>query len=79
MIADASARPAAPGPRRAMNLARREERAFYLFILPWILGFLVFWAIPMLASIVLSFTRWNMDLCPECGIFCHCFLSDGLP
>ena len=60
MIADASARPAAPGPRRAMNLARREERAFYLFILPWILGFLVFWAIPMLASIVLSFTRWNM-------------------
>ncbi|MBI2940414.1 MAG: sugar ABC transporter permease [Chloroflexi bacterium] len=43
-----------------LRQAQREEIAFYLFILPWIAGFLVFWAGPMLASIAISFTQWDI-------------------
>lgn len=41
-------------------MARQEAVAGYLFIMPWIIGFVVFLAGPMLASFVLSFTRWNI-------------------
>ncbi len=41
-------------------LARKEAISGYLFILPWIVGFIVFLAGPMLASFALSFTRWNI-------------------
>ena len=44
-----------PGP-----LQRRESRAAYLFIAPWILGFLVFTAGPMVASLWLSFTDYSL-------------------
>lgn len=37
-----------------------EARDGYLFILPWILGFIIFTAGPMLASLYISFTRWEM-------------------
>ncbi|WP_203433112.1 carbohydrate ABC transporter permease [Jiangella asiatica] len=39
---------------------RPETRWAYLFLLPWILGFLVFTAGPMLASLVLSFTDYDV-------------------
>lgn len=39
---------------------RREAIEGYLFILPWVFGFLVFTAGPMLASLVLSFTKWGL-------------------
>lgn len=39
---------------------RREAVTGYLFISPWLIGFLVFFAGPILASLVLSFTRWNI-------------------
>ncbi len=39
--------------------ARREALAFYFFISPWIIGFIVFTAGPVLASFLLSFTRYN--------------------
>jgi len=47
--------------------ARREERYFYLFISPWLIGFLAFTAGPIIASLFFSFTiydaiqspRWN--------------------
>ncbi len=32
----------------------------YLFIAPWLLGFLIFTAGPMVASLLLSFTSWTM-------------------
>jgi multiple sugar transport system permease protein len=32
----------------------------YLFILPWIVGFLVFYLGPILASFFISFTRWDI-------------------
>jgi len=46
---------------RAMDLtARREALAGYAFISPWLIGFLLFVAGPTLASLVISFTRWNI-------------------
>jgi multiple sugar transport system permease protein len=47
--------------------ARREERYFYLFISPWLIGFLALTAGPIIASLFFSFTiydaiqspRWN--------------------
>ncbi|HET8767173.1 MAG TPA: sugar ABC transporter permease [Pedococcus sp.] len=38
----------------------RETRAALLFISPWIIGFLVFTAGPMLVSLVLSFTDYSL-------------------
>ena len=38
---------------------RREALEGLLFASPWLLGFLLFTAGPMLASFLLSFTRWN--------------------
>ena len=35
-------------------------RDAYLFILPWFLGFLLFTAGPMLASLYISFTQWEI-------------------
>jgi multiple sugar transport system permease protein len=45
--------------------ARREEREGYLFISPWIIGFLVFTAGPMLASLILSLARWDVFSPPQ--------------
>jgi len=39
---------------------RREERAFWLFISPWAIGFICFVGGPMVASLVLSFTSYNV-------------------
>jgi multiple sugar transport system permease protein len=36
----------------------------YAFIAPWLVGFLVFTAFPFLASIYLSFTRYNVVTAP---------------
>ena len=42
------------------NLRRREAVLGYLFILPWILGFLIFILGPFLASLYLSFTTYSI-------------------
>ena len=42
------------------KLARREALAFYLFISPWLLGFLAFTLYPMLASAYYSLTVYNV-------------------
>lgn len=44
---------------------RREAFIGYLFIMPWLVGFIVFFAGPILASFALSFTRWNIVGTPE--------------
>ncbi|MCA9912259.1 MAG: sugar ABC transporter permease, partial [Anaerolineae bacterium] len=46
--------------RNLSESRRREALAGYLFILPWLLGFLVFFLGPIIASLILSFTRWNI-------------------
>jgi len=57
--------PAKPLPRFAGlslggRLARREAIECYLFILPWFLGFLFLKLGPILASLYLSFTQYNV-------------------
>lgn len=42
------------------RMQRREHRAAYLFILPWIIGFLVFQLGAMIYSLVLSFTNYDL-------------------
>jgi len=48
---------------RLTPLARREARQGYLFIAPWIVGFLAFTALPMVATLV--FTFFNLTLAQE--------------
>lgn len=50
-------------PRRH-RAALREEVEFFLFAGPWVLGFIVFNAGPILATIAISFTRWSMVKAP---------------
>ncbi len=44
---------------------RRNVLSGYLFISPWLIGFLLFTAGPMLASIGISFTSWSMLSTPS--------------
>ena len=49
----------------ALSPARKREAiAGYLFISPWLIGFIVFFLGPILASFALSFTRWNITGSP---------------
>ncbi len=50
----------APRRWRQGALARRETIAFYLCISPWLVGFTLFVLGPMLASLFISFTRWDL-------------------
>lgn len=48
-------------PRRGRTpLAWRDARDGYLFIMPWLLGFVVFTAFPMGFSFVLTFMDWDL-------------------
>jgi multiple sugar transport system permease protein len=59
--------PAAGTRRRRSALAREEMRDGYLMMLPWMIGFVVLLAGPMLYSLYMSFTNWQM-LVPEVWI-----------
>ena len=51
-----------PAPSRwpiQMTMNCREAVWGYVFISPWIIGFVVFSALPMLASLVLSLTNFD--------------------
>src|SRR4051812_3621398 len=59
--------PAAAAPKKtrvprqkSTKLQRREWRAAYLFISPWIVGFLIFILGAMIYSLVLSFSHYNL-------------------
>ncbi|GAA3773821.1 sugar ABC transporter permease [Plantactinospora mayteni] len=47
-------------PARTARYNRREALAGYLFISPWIVGFLVFTAGTMIYSLVISFSHYNL-------------------
>lgn len=47
------------------RLARKEARWFYFFVAPWIIGFILFTGGPVIASLYLSFTRYNVADPPE--------------
>ncbi len=44
---------------------KHEGRMFYLFIAPWIIGFALFTAYPILMSLFYSFTKYDMMRPPE--------------
>ncbi|HUR07733.1 MAG TPA: sugar ABC transporter permease, partial [Nonomuraea sp.] len=46
--------------RGQQTLAHREARRFHLFVSPWVIGFVLFTGGPILASIAISFTNWNL-------------------
>lgn len=46
-------------------MARREERAAYLFLSPWLVGLAVFWLIPIVASFLLSLSDYEIITPPE--------------
>lgn len=43
----------------------KEARMFYLFISPWLIGFLIFTLVPMVTSAVLSFMNWDYISSPQ--------------
>ena len=46
------------------SLARKEALEFYLFILPWLIGFVVFFLYPMASSLYYAFTRYEIGGTP---------------
>lgn len=53
-------------PLRQMNRDRLEQMVVaYLFLLPDVLGLLVFLVFPMLLALIISFTNWNIVSAPE--------------
>jgi multiple sugar transport system permease protein len=52
--------PAAPFRPQASSLAKRRGRAGLWFVMPWVVGFLLWYAIPMVASLWFSFTDFDL-------------------
>lgn len=50
------------------KIARREAAAFYMFISPWLIGFLAFILYPMLASTAYSFTNFSVTRMEYIGL-----------
>lgn len=46
--------------RIRLSIGQREAGTAYLFILPWIIGFIIFTIGPMVASLYFSFTNYNI-------------------
>ncbi|WP_078856567.1 carbohydrate ABC transporter permease [Streptomyces sp. NBRC 109706] len=62
--------PAPPGKppaerRRRSRRASSDNRAAYAFLTPWLIGMLVFTIGPMLFSLYLAFTRYDLSSAPE--------------
>jgi multiple sugar transport system permease protein len=55
----------ATAPTRRRWRVSQETRWAYIFLLPWIIGTIIFTAGPMLASLALSFTRYNVIRPPQ--------------
>ena len=61
IVSRVGAGPALPSSkRRRRALETKEELGFYLFISPWLIGFLAFTIGPMLASLAISFMRYDV-------------------
>lgn len=66
---------------RRSQMAQREALAFYAFISPWLVGFVLLTAGPILASFALSFTAWDMASAPTfvgLGNYTALFTADKL-
>ncbi|HEX7591306.1 MAG TPA: hypothetical protein VF375_05090, partial [Candidatus Limnocylindrales bacterium] len=47
-------------PRHRVSQTRREAAWGYIFISPWIVGLVLFAAVPILASLALSLTDYDL-------------------
>jgi len=45
--------------------ARKEQRAAYLFLSPWLIGLIGLWLIPIIASLLLSFSEYDIITPPQ--------------
>ena len=53
-------------PKRGIGrMARQEEVAFWLFILPWLIGFIAFSGGPILASVGISLSEYSILTAPK--------------
>jgi pectin-derived oligosaccharide transport system permease protein len=60
------ARPKTPEEKRLQKKeSGRDNKAAYLFLLPWLIGLIVITVGPLLASLYLSFTDYNLIQAPE--------------
>jgi len=57
--------PRAVAPARSHSISRRENLAGYLFLSPWLLGFVLITGGPVLASLYLSFTDYSVLGSPD--------------
>jgi multiple sugar transport system permease protein len=67
--------------KQSLSITRKEAFFGYLFISPWIIGFIVFTVGPMLASFYYSFTDYNLASVPKwVGIdnYVHLLTQDPL-
>jgi multiple sugar transport system permease protein len=62
---DEPARPEPPWRTGRSQQTKLEERRFYLFLTPWIIGFIVFGAGPLIGSIILSLTNYSLLSAPK--------------
>jgi len=46
--------------RKPSKLERSDTAAFFAFVSPWLLGFILLMLIPMIASVAISLTQWNL-------------------
>jgi len=44
---------------------RKETLTGYIFLLPWFIGFIIFWLGPIIATFILSFYEWSLISTPQ--------------
>jgi multiple sugar transport system permease protein len=67
-------------PRKQLSMSKREALIGYLFISPWLIGFLIFTIGPMLASLYFSFTDYNIVNPPSwVGLANYAKIFSGIP
>ncbi|WP_413378159.1 carbohydrate ABC transporter permease [Alkalihalobacillus sp. 1P02AB] len=54
-----------PKKRKMGSERSKEQLAFWLFLSPWVIGFICFIGGPMVASLFISFTSYNVITSPE--------------
>ena len=52
-------------PTRWLTMRRQETFAFYSFMSPWIIGMVFLFAVPLVVTLYLSFTKWNLLQPPQ--------------
>lgn len=65
LVRASSQRERSGGRQKLGVLALREERVAYLFLLPWLIGLVIFTIGPIVASLLISMTDWNLMNSPR--------------